>query len=130
MGGGKSRPMNGGNKMGYESKLYIVERSEHDNFILGEVIATYDLCKMMFDGWRELFKTPIDFTIYADDGNTHITEDWYGDVLKYAPFEDVKEYIGNLMKKNDYRRLAPFYGLLNGFDESKWRQLVVVHFGH
>lgn len=116
--------------MGYESKVYIVERSEHEDWIYGEVVATYDLCKVMYDGWRELFKTPIDFDIFADDGETAIKEDMYGDSLKYAPLDDVKEYIGVLMKKSDYRRLAPFYGLLNGFDESKWRQLVVVHFGH
>ena len=116
--------------MGYESKVYIVERSEHETYVYGEVVATYDLCKVMYDGWRELFKTPIDFDIFADDGETAIKEDMYGDSLKYAPLDDVKEYIGGLMKKSDYRRLAPFYGLLNGFDESKWRQLVVVHFGH
>jgi hypothetical protein len=32
--------------------------------------------------------------------------------------------------RDDYRRYAPCIALLNGFDESKWRNLAVLHYGY
>ena len=112
--------------MGYESKLYVVDK--HDwkwsNEKWGEVIASYDLCRV-----------PINFSQYpatdcyiiADDGNTKITEDKYGDPLKEIPVKDMIDMIEN---DKDYRRYQPCLNLLEGFDLNRWENLVVLHYGH
>lgn len=115
--------------MGYESKMYIMERYEINGNANGIEVATFDLCKMGWgNGFLELFDEEIDYEIW--DGDEHSREDLYGDVCKFAPVGKVIEWLRNEVKHNDYRRLRPFLGLLEGFDESQWSDLQVVHYGH
>lgn len=116
--------------MGYESKLYVVDK--HDwkgcDGKWGEVIASFDLCCV-----------PINFAQYpatdcyiiADDGNTRIIEDKYGDPLREIPIQDAIEMIEKVIKTGDYyRRYKPCLNLLKGFNINNWENLVVLHYGH
>lgn len=113
--------------MGYNSRVYIVNKME--NSTLGEVIARYE-CRGMADGFCELFTVPVDFDIYAEDGNTVIKTDCYGKSVKYAKFPEVIEWLERESEKEDYRRLKPLIGLLKGFDAEQWNDLLIVHYGH
>lgn len=66
--------------MGYESKIYIVEKTgikvhELGNKKRAEVIAVFNMSK--FPPFNDYFKTETDCFIYADDGNTKILKDEY-----------------------------------------------------
>lgn len=120
--------------MGYESRVYIVNRvSFVDNSVWGEELGSLRLGKMGDDGWRNLFNKPKDFTLYALDGNTDITEDVYGNPLKYAELSDVLNWLEEHMEKRHYRRDKMLYDLLKGLkDGSSWERehIVVVHYGY
>ena len=116
--------------MGYESKLYVVDK--HDwkgcDGKWGEVIASFDLCCV-----------PINFAQYpatdcyiiADDGNTRIIEDKYGDPLREIPIQDAIKMIEKVIETGDYyRRYKPCLDLLKGFNINNWENLVVLHYGH
>lgn len=125
--------------MGYESKVYICERNEskysRNNNVLwvyNEVIAAIDMCKMGYDnGWRELFDKELTGDFYGmDGGDETITEDSYGETLKYTEIDKVITWLENEMQKSDYRRLAVLYNMLKGFNINQWGNLIVVHYGH
>ena len=122
--------------MGYESRLYVVDKT--NGKISGrngvrywaDVIATFNLCKVygVSDKMREYPET--DCFIYADDGNTEIVEDRYGDVMKEIPIEDAIKIIEEASMHDGYRRYAPCLALLKSFDKIQWRNLVVLHYGY
>lgn len=118
--------------MAYESKVYIVEKSDllnDEGKKYAHVIAIFDLCK--FEGFCDIFKTVTDCYFYADDGNTEVVEDKYGDPLVEATIEDVVKYLENYIEKEHYyRRVAPVLGLLKAFKKDDWNNLFVLHFGH
>lgn len=120
--------------MGYESKFYIVEKSDLHIDENGKKwamnIASFDMCKIGASSW--LSKYPeTEYYIYADDGNTEIVEDCYGDSLREIPINDLIDIIENDPKIKGYRRAEPFLALLKGFDQSKFNNnLVVLHYGH
>ena len=120
--------------MGYESKIYIVNKTDS---IFGDepkkyasVIATFDLCKMGYGGFTQLFNKETDCYFYADDGNTKILEDCYGDSLKECDIKELKEWFKNKIKEDDYRRLKPFYALVKSFNKKQWKDLAIIHYGH
>jgi len=118
--------------MGYESKIYIVRKSEY--FDWNEVIATFDLCKMgfeMYNGrtFRSLFTLPLGGDMYGDDGNTPITEDCYGDEVQGAEVADVLKWIKKFNKKNDYWRAEVFESLLESL-ASHEDNLYCYHYGY
>ena len=118
--------------MGYESKLYIVNKSDiyDDGMKYGQVIATFDLCKVGSVA-RKIAKYPnTDAYIYADDGNTRITKDLYGEPFKEIPIADMIEILERESEADPYRRYRPCIQLLKGFDASEWKDLVVLHYGH
>lgn len=119
--------------MGYESKIYVVEKSrlspDDDGKRWGDVIAMFDVCK--FPGLPELFKSKTDCYIYSDDGNTRITEDRYGDELTEAPISDVIKFLENEVQRGEnYRRIKPLLSLLKGFDMEQCDNLVCLHYGY
>lgn len=126
--------------MGYESKLYVVEKSTMCELVSedfpapmywGEVIAVFDLCKLPDSVSRKLRNYPnTDCYIYAGDGNTRITEDCYGDPLSEIPVPDAIRILKEGASHDNYRRYAPCIQLLEGFDLEQWRGLVVLHYGH
>jgi len=117
--------------MGYESKLYVVDKHhwKWSDESWGEVIASFDLCKVPGLNFSKYPAT--DCYIYADDGNTEIREDRYGDRLKEIPVEDAIDMIEKEIETNkDYRRYQPCLNLLKGFDLNRWEDLVVLHYGY
>ena len=114
--------------MGYDSRLYIVERFEYCEKAHAVEIAQFDMCVMGYDrGFHELFDTEIDYEI-CDYGEYTMT-DYYGVVCKWAHVGTVIEWLSKEVRHNDYRRLKPLLGFLEGIDESQWGELQVVHFG-
>ena len=82
--------------MGYESRLYVVDKCDKFSFedrCCGEVIAMFNLCKVysVSDKMRQYPET--DCYIYAADGNTHIIEDGYGDIMREISIDDAKALI-------------------------------------
>ena len=122
--------------MGYESKLYVVDKMEYaipEFKPWGQVICMIDICKypVVSDFMREHPDT--DCYIYADDGNTEIIEDRYGEPLKECDVEELFEFVNTLVENGEtYRRVFPLHAMLKSFVEHKneWQNLKVLHFGH
>lgn len=116
--------------MGYESKIFIVNVHRFkDNHVYAEIIAIMNMCKME-TSFHNLFKTEIDYEIYAEDDNHTTSTDRYGEKIKFAPIDNVIKWLKSAIKKDDYRRLKPLLKLLTGFDEEKWDELQVIHYGY
>ena len=120
--------------MGYESKFYVVEKStiENGGKIWGEVIAMFDMSKLGCETLREIKEfAPTNTYIYADDGNTRITEDMYGDELIEIPIPDMITILKGMTEREPgYRRIKPFKKMLKGFNKEKWKDVVVLHYGY
>ncbi len=121
--------------MGYESRFYIVEKSDLNvstEFGLkwAELIASFDLSKVYSISEPIRAKYPdTDSFFYLED--KAIVEDMYGAPLKEVPITDLIDMIKHEIRTYDhYRRYQPFLALLQGFDLSEWRNLVVLHYGH
>ena len=119
-------------RMGYESKLYVVNKRgslNGESKQWGEIIAVFNMCK--FGAFNDIFTKETDCFIYADDGNTEITKDKYGDSLKEASIEKVIEYLENYKESQEhYRRVEPLLKLLKGFDLTEWEDLIILHYGY
>ena len=123
--------------MGYESKLYIVEKGHaiDEEKRYAQLIAMFDLCKFypLSDVLRDFPKT--DCYFYGDDGNKKILEDEYHKPLTEASIEKViailEEEISN---GNNYRRILPLFSALTVIKEQKdygiWQDIVVLHYGY
>lgn len=117
--------------MSYESKLYVVEKSDltfSDDCgkYYANLIAVFDMC--CCPTVSGLTQKPTDCYIYADDSNTKIVEDQYGE-----PLYEIN--IGELIKAlettdSTHRRLKPLLAFLKVLDPKKWRELRVLHFGY
>ena len=71
--------------MAYESRIYIVNyRSGY-----AETVMKFNLCEMGNEnGFRSLFKEPIDFEIFVDS-NTATDTDKYGDRIQEGDLQEV-----------------------------------------
>ena len=76
--------------------------------------------------FEAIFNKEIDYKLFIDS----VDIDRHGEHLKYAPINKVIEWVEQKIKKIDYRRLKPLLGLLKGFDQSKWDELQVIHYGY
>lgn len=124
--------------MGYESKLFIVDKHRkvgslvHDVWMIyGEKICEFNLSKI--PGLSIIKNYPdTDCYIYADDGNHEVTEDLYGKNLKEIPLKDMISILEKLAEEDQwkYRRFKPCINLLKGFDPTQWENLVVLHYGY
>lgn len=118
--------------MGYESKIIIIERCEFENgYVAGIEIAQVNMCKMVYSsGFHELFDTPIDFDLYDNDDEP-TRKDCYGDHCKMASVGTLAQWLREEVERDDYRRLKPLLGLLEGFNVNQWSgELVAVHYGY
>ena len=121
--------------MGYESKIYIVDR--HNSIISNQygnycqIIAMVDMCKMHPEFYK-LFDKPLNGFFFADDGNTEVVKDMYDADLYYADIDDVISYLTNLIEidKDQYRRLPILLGTLKGIDKDLFEDIAVVNFGY
>ena len=119
--------------MGYEIRIYVVEKSslspDDDGKRFAEVLAMFNACN--FPGLPGVFKVKTDCFIFADDGNTRIVKDRYGDELTEAPLSDVIKFLENEVQRGEtYRRIKPLLGLLKSFDMEQWDNLVCLHYGY
>lgn len=119
--------------MGYESRIYIVNRNvldfwnKENPLIFGEDIASFELCSVPYE-FTDIFTKPIDFSLYVDEEET--VEDKYGKHCNMARINTVVEALEKFEAEDHYRRYRPVISLLKGFDESEWDDLWVVHYGH
>ena len=122
--------------MGYESKLYIAEKTslkDDDGKKYARVIAMFDMCKI--GNLVNIFEDKTDCYFYADDGNTKILEDKYGDAIREATIEDVVYVLEEAVDSGeDYRRIFPLLSTLQTFYEQQkngiWDDLIVLHYGY
>lgn len=106
-----------------------------------QVMATLDLCKLggQMDALRKLIseshKTGKEqanryfYYYYADDGNTRIEEDRYGDKLWPVPVKEVLEAMKQSEDAKTYRRLIWAIALLESMAEDR-EGLEVLFYGH
>ena len=124
--------------MGYEQKFYFVDISRSKGVSncqdknWAEVIAMFDYCKdsRLADFVRRVGKDSNCY-IYADDGNTEVCVDDYGDPLMLIDVDYMLGYLaGN--KDDEYRRYSLFYDMVKSFSEnkSKFRNLAILRYGH
>lgn len=122
--------------MGYESKIYIGEKSsieDNDGMTYVQVIAMFDMCKM--GNLINVFDRKTDCYFYADDGNTKVLEDKYGDALTEAEIEDFIYVLEEAVDSGEnYRRIFPLLSALQTIYEQqkdgKWKNIVLLHYGH
>lgn len=119
--------------MGYEHRIYIIDKPirlpDETGKKFSEVIAMFNFCS--YPKFQEVFKRKTDCYIYDDWGGERIFEDLYGEEPTEAPLSDVIDFLENeIMKGADYRRIAPLLGLLKSLDESRWNNLVCLHYGY
>lgn len=116
--------------MGYESRVFIVNRVKHENYVYGEKIADIKMSKMHSE-FVDLFDKKIDYKLYIDNGDESTNIDKYGDILTYTSCKVVIDYLEELISnKDNYRRLGLLLGLLKGIDENQWDDIQVVHYGY
>lgn len=122
--------------MGYESRLYIVDKTSLTEVIdgkemrRGQVVSVFNLCNVYAVSEKMCEYPETDVFIYADDGNTIILEDSYGDALKEIPIYEAIKIIEEAASKDKYRHYAPCIHMLKGFELSEWSNLVVLHYGY
>lgn len=122
--------------MGYESKIYIGEKSgikDNDGMTYVQVIAMFDMCKM--GNLINVFDRKTDCYFYADDGNTKVLEDNYGDALTEAEIEDFIYVLEEAISSGeDYRRIFPLLSTLQTIYEQQkdgtWKNIVLLHYGY
>lgn len=122
--------------MGYESKLYVVEKCHKfpdEKMGYARIIAMFDMSKV-YD-LVDVFKRETEWYFYADDGDTQVLEDRYGDTLKEATVEEVIEAVEEIIASGDqYRRWFPLLATLkviqNQCEKGIWKEIVVLHYGY
>lgn len=122
--------------MGYESKIYIGEKSsikDNDGMTYVQVIAMFDMCKM--GNLINVFDRKTNCYFYADDGNTKVLEDKYGDALTEAEIEDFIYVLEEAIDSGEnYRRIFPLLSTLQTIHEQqkdgRWKNIVLLHYGY
>ena len=124
--------------MGYESKIYIIEKTnyswaEENGMKYARVLAMFDVSKFyeLSDWFRN--KPATKHYIYADDGDTEIIEDRYGDTLKEASVKEVIDKLERIVENGeDYRRIFPLLAALKAFEShsDQWDDIAVLHYGY
>lgn len=121
--------------MGYESKIYIVEKGHKfkgETHCFCSVIAMFDLGKFydVSDFMRRCAVT--DCYFYADDGDTKVLEDRYNEPLTETTIDKMVETLEEAKAKGNYRRVSPLLFTLYAMqkDKDKWGDLAVLHYGY
>ena len=124
--------------MGYESKIYIVEKTnyslvEENGMKYARVLAMFDVSKFyeLSDWFRN--KPATRHYIYADDGDTQIIEDRYEDTLKEASVKEVIDRLEKIVENGEnYRRIFSLLAALKAFEShsNQWGDIGVLHYGY
>lgn len=109
--------------MGYETRLYVVEKYssmtlkvKDEQYCYCDVIAQFDLCKLGVVNRHSTQFEQKKARNYFYEGDEVIIEDSYGDLLREYTIEEMIEM---LSKIENYRRIAPCISMLKGFLEEK-----------
>ena len=120
--------------MGYESKIFVVRKGglqgDHGKNYAQE-IARFDLCKVygVSNYLRNAPKT--DCYIYADDGNTEIIVDRYGEELTECTPEKLIDLIEkDIEKGGEYWRYNLILATLRELEKLKDLQIYCLHYGY
>ena len=123
--------------MGHESRFYVVAKSNNPPFYddgkkWAQVIARFEMSNVPSIRYAIQKYSKTDCYIYSDGGNEErIVEDHYGAELVEIPVNEMIEILEKLHDIHEYRRYAPFYQLLKGFNLDNWdNNLVILHYGH
>ena len=119
--------------MGYESKLYIVTKygpfpGEDKSY--ARVHAMFDMGKVyaLSDVLRE--KPATDCYIFADDGDTKIEKDMYGQPLTEAKIKDVIRLVEQAMTSESWWKYSILLATLKELDSYSISNMVVLHYGY
>lgn len=125
--------------MGYESRIYIVEKSsrswsDDNGRKYASQIARIDMskCYELSDILRN--KPATECYIYADDGDTQIVEDCYGNPLTETPLKEALQIVNQVIAKTPYEYWR--YQVLRSTLQSIYdyvgndTQFVVLHYGY
>ena len=124
--------------MGYESRIYVIEKTsyswaEENGMKYARVLAMFDVSKFYeLSDWFSN-KPATNHYIYADDGDTEIIEDRYGDTLKEASVKEVIDKLERMVENGeDYRRIFPLLAALKAFEShsNQWDDIAVLHYGY
>lgn len=136
--------------MGYETRLYVGERFELNNYVGFVQRAQFQLgglgTEVFSNRNHRVFTTPIDFNLIETtpieeieyDPTTDITtgkyrevvkEDNFGDTLHYGSVEDVVKALMEIYVKENYQPVLPVIAYLNSIKDI-YSNLVVVMFGY
>lgn len=128
---------NGGLIMGYESRIYVVEKFEEtiydDGKCFARLIARFDMCVFHALANVMRYKPETNCYIYADDGNTRILEDCYGKPLTEATVKSVIEVLEKAITNGEnYWRVFPLLSMLKAVEErlGGYNKIVVLHYGY
>ncbi len=125
--------------MGYESKLIIGEKVERDSELYGFMpFAEFDCGKCGFiKNERDFYEVFSNEIFYHEngaisdgfyiDGEARKT-DYYGKALKYCEIPKLIEVLEN--SQGEHRKLDAVLGFLKAIDQSKFDNLIAVHFGY
>ncbi len=130
--------------MGYESRIYVVRTDIYDKWDgkpYGSKIAIFNLSNMGIEKYNgvkftELFDKVNDCSIYADDGNTEIIKDNYGEELHYTTdIEKVISWLEASEADDSYRRAELFLNFLKVLNQqiktNVWmNEIRLVHYGY
>lgn len=126
--------------MGYESKIYIVKKhprlSIDEDKSYAEVIAMFDLKKCSPINEFIAKRLPeTDCYIYADDGDTPILEDCYGEPLKEISVDEMIRMIDNVslyyLSSSGYTTMQMLRAALDEMiKQDTVYDKVCLHYGH
>lgn len=133
--------------MGYESKIFVVERCEYNDGCgaCAFPVASFDLCKMGHNDkeFFAAFKREIDYALFLPvsdkDGNSvvqAVNEDCYGEHMKAADLQDLIDALKISEQRDHYRRLPPLIAMLEALvaERDDWysetERLEAVHYGY
>ena len=123
--------------MGYESKIYVVEKfdgmKDNNGKCYASVVATFDMCKCPALANLFRYKPEASCYFYADDRNTKVVEDCYGEPLTEATVKEVIEVLTKAIEDGyDYWRVYPLLSALMYIDEihNGYSGITIVHYGY
>lgn len=119
--------------MGYESRIYIVEKCrviQEDGKCYASVHAMFNMGKVyaLSDVLRD--KPATDCYIFADDGDTKIVKDPYGRPLTEASVADVIHLVERILKTDEWWKYGALLAALKEVEKRRSSTIVVLHYGY
>lgn len=120
--------------MGYESRIYVCEKSDYisedEGRVWAECLCSFNLCCVSGNMLNRIDAFPETKLYFVDNGHEAIFKDKYGKTPKEIPLADMIDILEKEIEVDDYRRYSPCLGLLKGFEPAKWNDLVCLHYGY